>query len=679
MSDRKNAKERIEELRREIWRHRKLYYVDAAPEISDAEYDALERELEQLEEEHPDLVTEDSPTQRVGHPVSGELPEVRHSRPMLSLDNVYSEQELRDWAARLRRALGAGDDVALTYSLEHKIDGVSVAVIYRDGKLNQAISRGDGRVGEDITGNVRTIRSIPLELVDDVTDLEARGEIYYPLEAFERMNAEREQAGESTFANPRNAAAGTLRQLDPAIVSERPLAVQFWQAVVVDGRAPGRHSEGLDRLAELGLVTNRHRKLAEGIEDVLEYVQHWEANRDDLPYEVDGIVIKLDRTDLQEEAGSTAKAPRWAIAYKFPAEQGRSRLLGVEIQVGRTGVLTPVARLEPVRIAGSTVSRATLHNFDEVERKDIRIGDLVKVEKGGEVIPKIVGPVLSERGDDVRRIERPRQCPACGSEAVQEEGEVALRCVNPACPARVREALEHFVSRNAMNIEGIGPKVVEQLVDKGLVENLADLYHLDRERLVALERMGEKSADNLLREIEQSRELPLHRLLFALGIRHVGQRAAATLARRFGSLEALLEVVDQEDAGERLSELDDIGPRTADAVVRFFRSESGRDLVERLAREGAWEEPDSGGGESEAGPLGGATVVITGSLEGWTRSELAERLEKAGARVTSSVSSKTDYLVAGEDPGSKLDKARELGVRVVDQPELEQWLGERRG
>jgi DNA ligase (NAD+) len=678
MSSGKQARARIEELKREIWRHRKLYYVDAAPEISDAQYDALERELAQLEREHPELVTSDSPTQRVGYPVSGELPEVRHSRPMLSLDNVYSEQELRDWAARLRRALGVGDDIGLTYSLEHKLDGVSVAVIYRGAELQQAISRGDGKVGEDITGNVRTIRSVPLRLEDDVSELEARGEIYFPLDAFEQMNRTREQDGQPVFANPRNAAAGTLRQLDPSIVSERPLAVQFWQAVQIDGEAPGRHSEGLDQLAELGLVTNRHRKLAEGIEDVLAYVRHWQVERHQLPYEVDGIVIKLDRTDLQQQAGSTSKAPRWAIAYKYPAEQAQSRLTGVEVQVGRTGVLTPVAHLEPVRIAGSTVSRATLHNFDEIERKDIRVGDLVKVEKGGEVIPKVVGPVLSERGDDVRKVKRPERCPACGSDVVQEEGEVALRCVNPACPARVRESLEHFVSRNALNIEGIGPKVVEQLVSAGLVRDLADLYHLERERLVELERMGEKSTENLLREVEESRQLPLHRLLFALGIRHVGQRAATTLALHFGSLKKLLEAVDRDDAGERLAELDDIGPRTAEAVVRFFRSEGGRKLVERLAKEGRWEEPEAGseGSGAAGGPLAGATVVVTGSLERWSRSELTERLERAGARVTSSVSSRTDFLIAGADPGSKLEKARQLGVRVVEPAELEAWLEE---
>jgi DNA ligase (NAD+) len=677
MSDPQRARERVEELRREIWRHRKLYYVDAAPEISDAEYDRLERELEQLERQHPELVTEDSPTQRVGYPVSGELPQVRHSRPMLSLDNVYSEQELLDWAARLRRALGEPDETALVYSLEHKIDGVSVAVIYREGSLRQAISRGDGKVGEDITGNVRTIRSVPLRLEDEVSELEARGEIYFPLDEFEQMNRERERAGEPTFKNPRNAAAGTLRQLDPSIVADRPLAVQFWQAVELDGAAPARHSEGLDGIAALGLVTNRHRQLAEGIEEVLEYVRHWEAERHALPYEVDGIVIKLDRIDLQEQAGSTSKAPRWAIAYKYPAEQATSRLTSVEIQVGRTGVLTPVAHLEPVHLAGSTVSRATLHNFDEIERKDIQVGDTVRVEKGGEVIPKVVGPVLSERGPDAQPVERPQACPACGEPVVQEPGEVALRCVNPACPARLKESLEHFTSRNALDIEGVGPKVVEQLVSKGLVRDLADLYHLDRDQLSRLDRMGDKSAENLVNEIERSRQLPLHRLLFALGIRYVGQRAATILAQHFGSLEALLEAVEREDASEWLAELEEIGPRTAESVVQFFRSESGRGLVERIAREGEWVEPRAGAERGESGgPLAGATVVVTGRLEGWTRSELAQSLERAGAKVTSSVSARTDYLIAGSDPGSKLDKAQELGVPVVGQQELERWLGE---
>lgn len=672
------ARERAETLREELWRHRKLYYVDASPEISDAEYDALERELREIEEQHPELVTEDSPTQRVGYPVSGELPQVRHSRPMLSLDNVYSEDELRQWAARLRRTLGVGDDVPLRYSLEHKVDGVSIAVIYREGRLAQAISRGDGTVGEEITGNVRTIRSIPLRLRGgDVSDLEARGEIYFPLDDFAELNRRREEAGEEPFANPRNAAAGALRQLDPAIVARRPLAVQFWQAVTLDGAAPESHSAGLDRLSELGLVTSSHRALADGIEDVIAYVQHWETERRGLPYEVDGIVIKLDAVDLQEQAGTTSKAPRWAIAYKYPAEQARTRLHGVEVQVGRTGVLTPVAHLDAVKLAGSTVRRATLHNFDEIRRKDIRIGDVVLVEKGGEVIPKVVGPVLAERGDGVEEVVPPTECPVCGSEVVREEGEVAIRCENPSCPARLREMLEHFSSRGALDIEGLGPKVIEQLVSSGMVKEPADLYELEAGPLAQLERLGEKSAENLVRQIQASRGLPLHRLLMALGIRHVGRCAARTLAGHYGTLAALVAEAEREDAEARLESLDDIGPTTARAVVSYFHSEGGSRLVHRLSALSDWTEPDRDAtvGAKQT-PLQGATVVVTGTLTRWTRTEVKDLLERAGAKVTSSVSAKTDFLVAGESPGSKLEKAESLGVRVVGESELASWLEE---
>jgi DNA ligase (NAD+) len=672
------ARERAEALREELWRHRKLYYVDASPEISDAEYDALERELRQLEEQHPELVTEDSPTQRVGYPVSGELPQVRHSRPMLSLDNVYSEDELRQWAARLRRALGVGDDVPLRYSLEHKVDGVSIAVIYRGGRLARAISRGDGNVGEEITGNVRTIRSIPLRLRGgEVSDLEARGEIYFPLHEFAELNRRREEAGEEAFANPRNAAAGTLRQLDPAIVARRPLAVQFWQAVRFDGAAPQAHSAGLDRLSELGLVTSPHRRLADGIEDVIAYVRYWETERRSLPYEVDGIVIKLDAVDLQDQAGATSKAPRWAIACKYPAEQAQTRLHGVEVQVGRTGVLTPVAHLQAVKLAGSTVRRATLHNFDEIHRKDIRIGDVVVVEKGGEVIPKVVGPVLSERGEGVKEVVPPTECPVCGSEVVREQGEVAVRCENPSCPARLREMLEHFASRGALDIEGLGPKVIEQLVSSGMVKEPADLYELEADSLARLERLGEKSAKNLVRQIQASRELPLHRLLMALGIRHVGQRAARMLAGHYGTLAALAEETERKEAEARLESLNDIGPVTARAIVHYFRSGGGSRLVQRLSALADWAEPGQAASRgARQTPLKGATVVVTGTLTRWTRTEVKDLLERAGAKVTSSVSAKTDLLVAGESPGSKLEQAKSLGVRVVGEPELASWLEE---
>ncbi|RMF74582.1 MAG: NAD-dependent DNA ligase LigA [Acidobacteria bacterium] len=670
----REARRRAQELRDEIWRHRYLYYVLAQPEISDEEYDRLERELAELERRFPELVTPDSPTQRVGHPVSGELPQVEHTRPMLSLENVYSVDELREWEARLVRAAQIDEPEAIEYSCELKIDGVSVAVIWEDGVLARAVSRGDGRVGEDVTAAVRTIRSLPLRLRPPYRNLEARGEIFFPRDGFERLNREREEQGLAPFANPRNAAAGTIRLLDPAEVARRPLDLHFWQAIELDGREPARQSEGLAELRRAGLRTNEHSRLLRGLPRVLEYIETWQERRDSLPYEVDGIVIKVDRRELQQRAGATSKAPRWAVAWKYPAERATTKLLDVKVQVGRTGVLTPVAVLEPVRIAGTTVTRATLHNFDEIERKDIRIGDTVHVEKGGEIIPKVVGPVLSKRPRGARRIRPPRTCPACGEPVIREEGEVALRCINPACPARLREALRHFARRGAMDIEGLGPALIDQLVDRGLVRDVADLYRLREDDLVELERMGRRSAERVLAEIRRSREQPLHRLLFALGIRHVGERAARVLAREFGTLDRLLETVARDDAEERLAALPDIGPETARSVVQFLRSRAGRELVERLRDAGVrLDEPAAAGGE---GPLAGRTVVVTGRFERWTRDELKEALARAGARVASSVSRRTDLVAAGQDPGSKLDRARELGVRIIGEAELAELLGE---
>ena len=547
----RQAARRARQLREQIWHHRYLYYVLARPEISDEEYDRLERELAELEREYPDLVTPDSPTQRVGHPVSGELPQIEHTRPMLSLENVYTTDELREWEARLVRAAGIEEPGAIEYSCELKIDGVSVSVIWEDGVLARAVSRGDGRIGEDVTASVRTIRSLPLRLQPPFRDVEARGEIFIPTEEFVRLNREREEQGLAPLANPRNAAAGTIRLLDPAEVARRPLDLHFWQAVEIDGREPERQSEGLAELRRAGLRTNEHSRVVRGLRAVLDYVESWAGRRGELPYEVDGIVIKVDARELQERAGATSRAPRWAVAYKYPAERATTRLLDVRVQVGRTGVLTPVAILEPVRIAGTTVTRATLHNFDEIERKDIRIGDTVHVEKGGEIIPKVIGPVPSKRPRQARRVEPPRRCPACNEPVVREEDEVALRCINPACPARLRESLRHFAGRT-------------------LVERL-------------------------------------------------------------------------REAGLRFDE-----PEDEDAAA------AGR----------------------QEGPLAGKTVVITGRFERWSRTELRQALERAGARVASSVSSRTDLLAAGEDPGSKLARARELGIPLVGEQELAEMLGE---
>ncbi|MDQ7088764.1 MAG: NAD-dependent DNA ligase LigA [Acidobacteriota bacterium] len=665
------VRSRVQWLRDELWRHRALYYVEARPEISDGEYDALEQELRRLGERYPALITDDSPTRRVGHPVEGEFPQVRHEVPMLSLDNVYSEDELREWKQRLERVLG-GRSVPL-WSVEHKIDGVSVDLLYEDGKLVRAVSRGDGRVGEEITPNVRTIRSLPLRLGGGVRELVARGEVYFPRQDFEAFNREREEAGQAPFANPRNAAAGTLRLQDPALVARRPLAIQLWQVLRVDGRRIESHSRGLDLAESCGLPTNPHRRVLGDFGEVCAYIRRWAEERGGLPYEVDGIVVKVDALSLQQQAGATARAPRWAIAFKYPAEQATTRLLDVNVQVGRTGVLTPVARLEPVLLAGSRVSRATLHNFEEIARKDIRVGDVVIVEKGGEVIPKVVGPVLSRRGEDVRVIEPPERCPACGGDVVATPGEVALRCVAPDCPARLRESLRHFARRSAMDIEGLGPALIEQLVARGLVRSVADLYGLDEATLARLERMGSKSAANLLAQIDASRRQPLQRVLAALGIRHVGGGAALTLARAFGSLGEILSAVEADDAEERLAALEDIGPVTARSVVSFFRCPATREWTRRLVEAGVGGRPAPPAAASSAHPLAGKRVVLTGTLPR-PRGEVKQRLEEAGAKVTAAVSAKTDLLVAGEDPGGKLSRARELGIRVVDWPTLARWL-----
>lgn len=668
--DAKQAKARAEELHRELWHHRYLYYVLAAPEISDADYDALERELGELEARFPGLATPDSPIRRVGFPVAGDFPEVRHTTPMLSLENAYDEQELVEWQRRLMRAAEIGEGEEIEYSVEHKIDGVSVSVTYERGVLVRAVSRGDGVVGEEITGNIRTIRSLPLRLNPPYLALEARGEVFFPRDGFVALNLEREEAGVSVFANPRNAAAGTLRQQDPAIVASRPLDLQFWQALSIDGRRPADQFSGLDELTRAGLRTNPHRRRVRGLSAVLDYIHEWDERRHALPYEIDGVVIKAASRAVQARAGSTSKAPRWAVAFKYPAAREATRLLGVVWQVGRTGVLTPVATLEPVRLAGSTVSRATLHNLDEIERLDVRLGDTVTVEKGGEVIPKVLGPVLPRRPPDARRIVAPPICPACGEPVVRAEAEVALRCENPSCPARLKETLRHFARRNAMDIEGLGPALIEQLVERGLVTDVAALYDLDAATLAGLERMGDKSAANLVAQLEASRSRPLHRLLFALGIRHVGERAAKLLACEFGSLDALLAGVLEataDDAAGRLTAIREIGPETAASVAFFLRSHAGRELIERLRERGLRFDESRERPSGSGGALAGKTVVLTGTLPTMTRDEATSRLEAAGARVASSVSRRTDFVVAGADAGSKLAKAQQLGIAVLDE------------
>jgi DNA ligase (NAD+) len=649
-----DARRRVEELHSEIRRHERLYYVEDRPELTDADFDRLMSELAELERQHPDLATPDSPTRRVGGEPAEGFATVEHSLPMLSLENAYSWDEAEAWRARVVRSLGQEPD---GYVAELKIDGLSIALRYEDGVLVRGATRGDGFRGEDVTDNVRTIRTIPLRLSEPET-LEVRGEVFYPRSAFGKLNAEREAAGEPLFANPRNAAAGTLRLLDSRITARRGLAACLY-AIAVAGKLPPTQSAALERLKALGLPAHPHWKRLPTFAEVRNFVEEWGAAREELDFETDGVVIKVDDRRLQEELGATAKSPRWALAYKYPPEDATTIVRDISVHVGRTGVLTPVAHFDPIVLAGTTVKRATLHNYEDLARKDVRVGDTVVVEKGGDVIPKVVRVVAEKRPAESVPFAMPEICPVCGDPVAREEGEVATRCVNPACPAVVREALRHFCSRRAMRIEGLGEKLVDQLVREGLLTDVASIYALTANSLAQLERWGEKSASNLIAEIEQSRESDLSRLLFALGIRHVGEKAAGTLARRFGSLDTLMEATEDDLQG-----VEEVGPNTAAAIVGWFSHPRHRELVERLRSHGVnfrSKEPRPAAG----GPLAGKTVVLTGSLPGVTRDEAARRLQAAGARIAGSVSKKTDYVVAGEAAGSKLEKAKSLGVETV--------------
>lgn len=658
------ARKRLEKLRAEIWEHRRRYYIDDDPVLSDGEYDALEKELIALEKEHPDLVVSDSPSQRVGVGISGDLPTAKHATPMLSLDNVGSQEELRAWYDRLQRAVATddgGQSVPIPLVAELKIDGASVSLIYQNGTLARAVTRGDGVQGEDVTSNVRTIPTVPLRLIRPVALLEARGEVYYPLAAFEGMNRRREQQGEAVFANPRNAAAGTLRLLDPGITARRPLDLFVWSLQQIEGEPrPAGHFQGLSLMRDLGLRINPTARRCAGLDEVEQFYHEWLARRDDLDYEVDGCVIKVDSLALQARAGATARAPRWACAYKFPPRQATTRVLAIEVQVGRTGALTPVAKLDPVKLAGSTISRCTLHNEAEVRRKDVREGDLVLIEKGGDVIPKVV-KVIAEKGR--RRsnpFAMPERCPVCNSVVVRPEDEVIHRCLNASCPARLKESLRHFVRRDAMDIEGMGEALVDQLIAKKMVGAIADIYDLNADRLAGLERMGVRSAANLMGQIERSRAVPFERVIHALGIRFVGERTARLLAEAFPSMERL-RAASQDD----LMQVHEIGERVAASVRQFFDSAENRRLIDRLADAGLTMEGEAPR-ERTGGPFSGRTCVITGSIEGYPRTRIRSILRAQGARVTDSVSNKTDCLIYGADPGSKLDKATRLGVELID-------------
>jgi DNA ligase (NAD+) len=664
----KDVGKKIEALREKIRRHEYLYYVLDRPEISDADFDKLMRELKDREAESPELITADSPTQRVGGKPREGFVKVPHSSPMLSLDNTYSEDELRDWERRVHELSGRSD---VDYVCELKLDGMSLALIYEDGKLVRGITRGDGSIGEDVTLNVRTVRSVPLSISKEKlkkagipADFEVRGELLMPLAAFKRMNEERESKGLSLFANPRNATAGTVRQLESRVTAERRLDY-FSYMLLRDGRTHfDRHWKTLDALEAAGFKVNQNRKLVHSMEEVWTFIEGWAGKRDSLAYEIDGIVVKVDRTALQDELGFTGKAPRWAIAYKYAARAGITKLEDIRVQVGRTGKLTPVAMLAPVLIGGTTVRNATLHNLDEIERLGVKIGDWVQVERGGDVIPK-VAKVIEDKDHPrgTRAFAMPEKCPVCGTQVVRTEGEVDYRCVNANCPAKLRETILHFASRGVMNIDGMGDALVGQLTERGLVRNVADIYKLSKDDLLSLERMGGKSAQNVLEEIENSKQLPLERVIYGLGIRMVGERTAQFLGEHFGSMEAL-----ESASVEELQDVNEVGPRIAESIVEFFSIAANRKLVERLRDAGL---KLTGQKKQRGTSLAGKTFVLTGTLVHFTRDQAKKMIEDAGGKVTGSVSKKTDYVVAGADAGSKLDKAKELGVKVIDEKEME--------
>lgn len=659
------VEQQIHQLREQIEHHEYQYYVLDQPEITDTEYDALMRELQQLEDAHPQYITPDSPTRRVGGKPREGLQRIAHSAPMLSLDNALNEAELREFDNRIKGLLKSEK---YAYVAELKLDGLSMAAHYQGGDLRRALTRGDGRIGEEVTENARTIRSLPLHVkkVDDWRDFEVRGEVVMPQRSFERLNQQREKDGSSKLANPRNAAAGGLRALDPRITAERHLDY-FPYFLLVDG-APALESQWktLETLQALGFKVNPQRKKCDSFDDLLAFIKHWEERRDSLPYEIDGIVVKIDSVRQQRALGFTAKAPRWAIAFKYAARQAVTTLENIEVQVGRTGNLTPVAHLAPVALSGVTVSRATLHNEDEIARLGVEIGDKVLVERSGDVIPKVVRVV--EPGTHRRKFHMPKSCPVCGGIVVREPGEAASRCMNTNCPARLRESLLHFAHRGVMNIDGVGEALVDQLLARNMVSSVADLYSLKLAQLLDLERMGEKSATKILANIDRSRKQPLARVLNGLGIPFVGERTAQILADHFGSLDAIA-AADLET----LQEAEEVGPKVGDSIHQFFVEPRNRELVERL-REAGLQFTGPKKAKASAGALAGLTFVLTGTLPHLTREDAKEQIERAGGKVTGSVSKKTNYVVAGDEAGSKLDKARELGIEILDEEALSAML-----
>jgi len=667
--DRDVAKEQIDRLRQEIRHHDWCYYVANEPEISDQEYDRLMEQLLALEERFPELITADSPTRRVaGEPLSG-FPVVEHQVSMLSLANTYSWQELLEFDRRVQRGLNTSAQIE--YAVELKVDGVAVSLRYEQGRLVQGSTRGDGLYGDDITANLKTIKSIPLTIFSSQIPLsmhsfEVRGEVFMTRENFARVNQARERAGEPLFANPRNATAGSLKLLDPRLVAKRPLDI-FLYACLAEQDLPETQSEAMDLLERMGFKVTPHRRVCRGIQAVIDCCQEWEDRREALPFEIDGLVIKVNSFAQQRQLGETAKNPRWAISYKFPGRQATTRLLDIQLQVGRTGTITPVAILEPVALSGSVISRATLHNADEINRKDIRIGDRVIIEKGGEVIPKVVKVVTSVRTGQERQFQMPSLCPACGGAVIREEEEAAYRCQNLDCSAQIERIIQHFASRNAMDIEELGPALIRQLVAGGRVKNPADLYDLRLEELKALERMAEKSAQNLLSALEKSKRRPLSALIFALGIRHVGVVAAENLARYFHSLDALGAA-----SREELEKVSGVGPVMAESIEKFFRAERNRQVLNRLRQAGlVWtEEADITERRKEDGGLAGQRFIFTGTLRSFTRAQAEEMVKSLGGIIGSAVGKSIDFVVVGEQPGSKFQKACDLGLKILKEDEF---------
>lgn len=669
------AQKRIAQLREEINYHNYRYYVLDDPVISDAEYDQLMRELESLEKQFPQFISPTSPTQRVGAPPIDKFEEVRHTIPMLSLANAFEEEEVKEFDNRIKRFLGTTQDIE--YCAELKIDGVAVELVYEDGVFTVGSTRGDGLVGENVTQNLKTIKTIPLYLILKKSEkpparLEVRGEVYLPLQAFRQLNRKREEKGEPTFANPRNAAAGSLRQLDSSITAQRPLDIFCHGVGQLMGRSVPSHWELLNMLQNWGFKVNPHRRLCQNIDEVLNYYYEMDGLREKLPYEIDGTVIKVNSLRLQETLGTIARSPRWALAFKFKPKQVTTKILNIEVNVGRTGALTPTAILEPVNIGGVTVSRATLHNQDEIDRKDVRIGDTVIVERAGDVIPEVVKVVFEKRTGKEKKFKIPDRCPVCGAEVDRPAGEAVARCTGIACPAKLKETIIHFASRDAMNIEGLGEKIIEQLVDRGLVKDYADLYDLNMEKMLTLERMGEKLASNILTSIANSKKTSLDKLIYALGILHVGEHIARILAHEFSTLEELAQA-----SKERLTQIKGIGPEIASSIVKFFIQKANQLVLQKLKEKGVEYAPLTRPKSAASQKLAGKTFVFTGALRNMSRQEAEAKVEELGGKASSSVSKKTDYVVVGEDPGSKYEKAKALGLKIITEEEFGQLISQK--